>query len=152
MLAPPVGVREIGCVSSASLPAHRVADGKLHPRTVHRADFELREQPPIVLHAHKEIQATTGVSIAAESQEIQRRACACVHVPRALRWEMVGELEIERDERSVVADPDFDIRSKPQAVDERRRLDVAAKIELIGIGGYAGPSTDGLRMGGDCEG
>jgi hypothetical protein len=65
---------------------------------------------------------------------------------------MVGELEVERDERSVVADPDLDVRSKPQAVDERRRLDVAAKIELIGVDGYAGPSADRLRMGGDCEG
>jgi len=92
------------------------------------------------------------MSIAAESQEVQRGACACVDVPRALRWEMVGELEIERDERPVVADPDFDVRSKPQAVDERRRLDVAAKIELIGIGGYAGPSTDRLRVRGRCEG
>jgi hypothetical protein len=105
-----------------------------------------------VLHPHKEIQAATGVGFAAESQEIQRRACACVHVPRALRWEMVGELEIERDERSVVADPDLDIWSKPQAVDERRRFDVAAKIELVGVDGYAGPSADGLRMGRGCEG
>ena len=105
-----------------------------------------------MLHAHKEIQAATGMSIASESQEVQRRACARIHVPRALRWEMVGELEIERDERSVVADPDFDIRSKPQAVDERRRLDVAAKIELVGVGGYAGPSADRLRVRGRCEG
>jgi hypothetical protein len=65
---------------------------------------------------------------------------------------MVGELEVERDERSVVTDPDFDIRPKVQAVDERRRFDVAAKIELIGIGGYAGPSANRLRVGGGCEG
>src|SRR5205814_2099064 len=122
------------------------------PRTVDGADFEFGEQAPIVLHPHEEVQATTGMGIAGESQEIQRRPGACIHVPRALRWKMVRELEVERDERSVVADPDLDIRSKAQAVDERCSFDMAAKIELIGIDRYACPSTNGLRMRGWSEG
>ena len=110
-----------------------------------------------MLHPDKEIEAATGVGFATESQEIQRRACACVHVPRALRWEMVGELEIERDERSVVAEPDLDIWSKPQARfwppgPLPTQCAFCAKIELVGVDGYASPSADGLRMGGGCEG
>jgi hypothetical protein len=61
---------------------------------------------------------------------------------------VICELDIEGNQRYVVADTDLDVRPEMQAVDQRGRFTMRAEIELIGIRRCTCADADFLRGGG----
>ena len=91
------------------------------------------EQTGTVLDADQQVEAPFRVRIALKSDEVQRRTTACVGEPVTAGREVIGELEVERDDRDIVANTNFHVGAKVQSVDEWSRFDMAAEIKLIRI-------------------
>ena len=81
--------------------------------------------------------------------DVQRRSAAGVDAPSAAARELVDEFHVGGDQREVVAEAHLDVRTEVQPVDERRRLDVAAEIKLIGVNRQ--PALDAGILGGGAE-
>src|SRR5689334_5921404 len=88
--------------------AERPADPELQIRAVERPDLELEEQPVAGLDAEQEVQprlglrVVTAAAVVVERVEVDRRPAAGIGPPVAARRELVGELEVEADQRQVV--------------------------------------------------
>src|SRR5437667_692030 len=127
----------------------RVADAELQVRAVDGADFHLDEQALAMFQTEQDVEPAAEIRRVTADHVIQRGARAGIDMPSLARWKHVGKLQVERHQRHVVADADFNIRTESQAIDKRRRLHVPAEIELIRVDGHTGANTRArLRIGG----
>src|SRR5262245_27062682 len=108
------------------------AHAEFQVRAVGHADPHFEEHALALLRAEEEVEAAIGPTAAAiEIVPVDRRPGAGVETPRTRRCERIREIEVETDRREMVAKADVDIRTEPQAIDERRCFHVAAEEQLI---------------------
>ena len=69
-------------------------------------------------HTNKDIEARLRAGVTATLDDVERRACPCVDVPWFYGSEVIGELDVERCDGRVVAQPDLDVRSKAKPIGE----------------------------------
>src|SRR4029450_6529065 len=133
--------------SSAALPVlERIADAELEAGTVDETGLDFGEQAAPVFRAKEKIEPAAGIGVAVMPGQNERRAAADVGPPRfAPHRNLVGELHVDGRERGVVTQPQFEVRAKPQRVEDWSGFNVAAKIELTGIAADARSDSEVLR-------
>src|SRR5204862_3797443 len=98
-----------------------------------------------MFRAERNVEAAVRAGVVVGIGDVEGGTRGDVRVPLILLGELVGELEVECEQREVVADADFDVRPEAQVVDELFRLDMTAKIELIQLSGY-GDAYNGRQL------
>ena len=129
----------------------RVSDHEFHVRAVACPDLELREESSAVLSAHEDVESPfdlgvvtpSTVTVVVEAHDVQRGAGSDIDRPRiVVERNLVGKLQVERDEDPVTAHPDFGVRAKDQPVQEGSGFEMTPEKELVRIPADANPDAD----------
>ena len=128
----------------------RIPNNELQIRAVAGPDLELREESSAVLRAEQDVEPTLDISvvppstttIVAEAQNVQGWTRPDVDGPRIVfEWNLVGELQVERDQDQVVADTDFGVRAKDQPIQEGGGFEMPTEKELVRVPADANPDA-----------
>ena len=127
-----------------------VADDDLEIGTVHQPGLDLSEESLARLHPEEDIETASRVIVVIAIDQHERGSAACVDVPRFPVGEPVREIEVESGDGEVVAEPELDVRTERDVLDDWLGLEMPADQILIGIGGSTDTHSKRLRGGGSC--
>ena len=128
-----------------------VSDHEFHVRAVACPDLELREESSAVLSAHEDVESSfdlgvvtpSTVTVVVEAHDVQRGTGSDIDRPRiVVERNLVGKLQIKRDEDSVTAHPDFGVRAKDKPIQEGGGFEMPTEKELVRVPADANPDAD----------
>ncbi len=140
-----------GAVRRSGDYLERVSDHEFYVRAVACPDLELREESSAVLSALEDVESPfdlgvvtpSTVTVVVEAHDVQRGTGSDIDRARiVVERNLVGKLQIKRDEDSVTAHPDFGVRAKDQPVQEGGGFEMPTEKELVRVPADANPDAD----------
>src|SRR5215510_10684605 len=132
-------------------PAERISNPNLKVRTIPQTKLDLSKQAALMGGTDKDVEASLRVGHIVSMKEIKCRASSHKQPPAPCLREVIRELDIERDQREIVADPNFHVWTEAQLIHQWCSFDMPAKVELVRVNRGSCPYPHRLRDSRSCE-
>jgi hypothetical protein len=125
----------------------RISDSKFDVGAAQRSDLEFRKEPIAMGQSHEDIEPAFRLRVVSgrpsvagivKADDVERRAGAEKDAPGVVaERSRVGKLDVDRNDRALVADADLDGWTKSQLIRDRIALKLPADIELVWLGTHS---------------